>query len=79
MHRHCTLPVQGLRATDFIFLQEMFSLAPCGAVYVFMDASYKLWDGILAVAQGARKGAGSVRRYDPRCGFGNTMILCVEA
>jgi len=51
----CVENAHALRSSGFAYLQSVFAAAPPGAVFVFMDASYHLWDE-LAQAFGAVAG-----------------------
>ena len=64
---------QGLKSSDFAHLRSTFQAAKAGAVFVFMDSSFKMWDAIKLIAAETR----GAEALFPKCGraYGNTMAL----
>lgn len=66
---------KGLQASNFQFLSDLFSLAMKGAVFIFMDSSFKLWDPIEQLAQNLW-GVENCRLVRPKNkAYGNTLVL----
>jgi len=70
---------QGLQSSRFAHLASTFRLAKAGAIFVFMDSSFKLWEDIRLLAEGERR-EGGVEATFPKSGraYGNTMVLVLN-
>lgn len=66
---------KGMSATSFAFLRNLFGLARPGAIFIFMDSSFKLWPSISAIAS-EFWGAEFITSISPKSkNFGNTLVL----